>query len=141
MPSYEKCKDNTIKKIIKIYEKKKVSKRQGIAIALSIAEKGCKSKLSKADIIKKESKIINFINNKNNNNNKNSNKNRNKNSNKKHKIKLSLINDYRLICEYYIKNKKYMNVINLQNLFMKKILQMEHKNQLQEGAYKAIMKK
>ena len=125
MPSktYEKCKANTIKKIIKIYEKKKTPKKQSVAIAISIAEKGCKSKLSKTDIIKKENKIINFINNKDS------------------KIKLSLINDYRLICEYYIKNKKYMNVINLQNIFMKKILKIEHENQLPEGAYKAFMKK
>jgi hypothetical protein len=123
MKTYEKCKTNTIKKIIKIYEKKKTSKKQGIAIAISIAEKGCKNKLSKADITKKEDKIINFIESKDN------------------KIKLSIINDYRLICEYYIKKKKYMNVINLQNLFMKKILNIEHKNQLPESAYKAIMKK
>ena len=125
MPSktYEKCKANTVKKIIKIYEKKKTPKKQIVAIALSIAEKGCKSKLSKTDIIKKEAKIVDFINNKDN------------------KIKLSLINDYRLICEYYLKKKKYMNVINLQNIFMKKILKLDHKNQLPEGAYKAIMKK
>ena len=125
MPSktYEKCKANTIKKIIKIYEKKKTPKKQSVAIAISIAEKGCKSKLSKTDIIKKENKIINFIDSKDNN------------------IKLSLINDFRLICEYYIKKKKYMNVINLQNIFMKKILKIEHENQLPEGAYKAIMKK
>jgi len=123
MPSYEKCKINTIKKIIKIYEKKKTPRRQSVAIAISIAEKGCKSKLSKADITKKESKIINFIESKDN------------------KIKLSIINDYRLICEYYIKNKKYMNVINLQNLFMKKILKLDHTNQLPESAYKTIMKK
>jgi len=123
MPSYEKCKINTIKKIIKIYEKKKTSKKQGIAIAISIAEKGCKSKLSQSDITKKEAKITSFIDNKDN------------------KIKLSLINDYRLICEYYIKKKKYMNVINMQNNFMKKILKLDHKNQLPEGAYNAIMKK
>jgi hypothetical protein len=123
MKSYEKCKTNTIKKIIKIYEKKKTSKQQGVAIAISIAEKGCKSKLSESDIIKKEAKIINFIESKDN------------------KIKLSIINDYRLICEYYIKKKKYMNVINLQNIFMKNILKIEHKNQLSESAYKAIMKK
>ena len=126
MPSYEKCKINTIKKIIKIYEKKKTSKKQGIAIAISIAEKGCKSKLSQSDITKKEAKITNFIDNKDNKNNK---------------IKLSLINDYRLICEYYIKKKKYMNVINLQNIFMKNILKIDHKNKLPESAYKAIMKK
>ena len=123
MPSYEKCKINTIKKIIKIYEKKKSPRQQSIAIAISIAEKGCKSKLSKADITKKEAKIINFI------------------ESKDDKIKLSIINDYRLICEYYIKKKKYMNVINLQNIFMKNILKIEHKNQLPESAYKAIMKK
>ena len=123
MPSYEKCKASTIKKIIKIYEKKKTSKQQGVAIAISIAEKGCKSKLSKEDITKKEAKIINFI------------------ESKDDKIKLSIINDYRLICEYYIKKKKYMNVINLQNLFMKNILKIEHKNKLPESAYKAIMKK
>ena len=121
--TYEKCKVNTIKKIIKIYEKKKVPKKQSIAIALSIAEKGCKSKLSKTDIIKKEDKITNFIESKDSN------------------IKLSIINDYRLICEYYIKKKKYMNVINLQNIFMKKILKLDHKNKLPEGAYKEIMKK
>ena len=126
MPSYEKCKINTIKKIIKIYEKKKTSKKQGVAIAISIAEKGCKSKLSQSDITKKEAKITNFIDNKDNKNNK---------------IKLSLINDYRLICEYYIKKKKYMNVINMQNMFMKKILKLDHKNQLPETAYKTIMKK
>jgi hypothetical protein len=125
MPSYEKCKINTIKKIIKIYEKKKTSKKQGIAIAISIAEKGCKSKLSQSDITKKEAKITNFIDNNDNNN----------------KIKLSLINDYRLICEYYIKKKKYMNLINIQNNFMKKILKLDHKNELPETAYKAIMKK
>jgi hypothetical protein len=129
MPSYEKCKINTIKKIIKIYEKKKTSKKQGIAIAISIAEKGCKSKLSQSDITKKEAKITNFIGNKDNKDNKNN------------KIKLSLINDYRLICEYYIKKKKYMNVINIQNNFMKKILKLDHKNELPETAYKAIMKK
>ena len=91
MPSYEKCKINTIKKIIKIYEKKKTSKKQGIAIAISIAEKGCKSKLSQSDITKKEAKITNFIESKDN------------------KIKLSIIRDYRLIYEYYIKggNKPY----------------------------------
>jgi len=128
MPSktYEKCKANTIKKIIKIYEKKKTSKRQSVAIALSIAEKGCKSKLSKTDIIKKENKIINFIDSK---------------DNKDNNIKLSLINDYKLICEYYIKKKKYMDVINLQNIFMKKMLKIEHTNQIPESAYKAIMKK
>jgi hypothetical protein len=125
MPSYEKCKINTIKKIIKIYEKKKTSKKQGIAIAISIAEKGCKSKLSQSDITKKEAKITNFIDNNDN----------------KSKIKLSLINDYRLICEYYIKKKKYMNVINIQNNFMKKILKLDYKNELPETAYKAIMKK
>ena len=123
MKSYEKCKANTIKKIIKIYEKKKTPRRQSVAIAISIAEKGCKNKLSKVDITKKEAKIINFIESKDN------------------KIKLSIINDYRLICEYYIKKKKYMNVINLQNIFMKNILKREHKNQLPESAYKAIMKK
>jgi hypothetical protein len=125
MPSktYEKCKANTIKKIIKIYEKKKTPKKQIVAIALSIANKGCKSKLSKTDIIKKEAKIVDFINN------------------KEDKIKLSLINDYKLICEYYIKKKKYMNLINLQNIFMKKILKLDHINELPEGAYKAIMKK
>jgi len=123
MPSYEKCKINTIKKIIKIYEKKKTPRQQSIAIAISIAEKGCKSKLSKANIIKKEAKIINFIDSKDD------------------KIKLSIINNYKLICEYYIKKKKYMNVINLQNIFMKKILKIQHKNQLPEGAYKEIMKK
>jgi hypothetical protein len=125
MPSktYEKCKANTVKKIIKIYEKKKTPKKQIVAIALSIAEKGCKSKLSKTDIIKKEAKIVDFINNKDS------------------KIKLSLINDYRLICEYYLKKKKYMNIINLQNIFMKKILKLDHTNELPEGAYKAIMKK
>ena len=121
--TYEKCKTNTIKKIIKIYEKKKTSKKQAVAIALSIAEKGCKNKLSKDDIIKKETKIINFINNKDS------------------KIKLSIITDYKIVYEYYIKKKKYMNVINLQNIFMKKILKIEHENQLPEGAYKAIMKK
>jgi hypothetical protein len=121
--TYEKCKANTIKKIIKIYEKKKTSKKQSVAIALSIAEKGCKSKLSKPDIIKKEDKITNFTESKDSN------------------IKLSIINDYRLICDYYIKKKKYMNVINLQNIFMKKILKLDHKNQLPESAYKAIMKK
>jgi hypothetical protein len=128
MPSktYEKCKANTIKKIIKIYEKKKTSKRQSVAIAISIAEKGCKSKLSKTDIIKKENKIINFIDSK---------------DNKDNNIKLSFINDYRVICEYYIKKKKYMNVINLQNIFMKKMLKIEHTNQIPESAYKAIMKK
>ena len=121
--TYEKCKVNTIKKIIKIYEKKKTSKKQSVAIALSIAEKGCKSKLSKTDIEKKQVKINNFLDNKDS------------------KIKLSIITDYRLIYEYYIKKKKYMNAINLQNIFMKKILKMEHKNQLPEGAYKEIMKK
>jgi hypothetical protein len=120
---YEKCKANTIKKIIKVYEKKKMSKKQSIAIALSIAEKGCKSKLSKTDIIKKEVKINNFIDNKNN------------------KIKLSLITDYRLVYEYYIKKKKYINAINLQNAFMKKLLMLSYKNQLPESAYKGIMKK
>jgi hypothetical protein len=123
MPSYEKCKINTIKKIIKIYEKKKTPKKQSIAIALSIAEKGCKSKLSKDDITKKEAKIINFIESKDN------------------KIKLSIIRDYRLIYEYYIKKKKYMNAINIQNIFMKKILKLDHKNELSETAYKEIMKK
>jgi len=123
MPSYEKCKINTIKKIIKIYEKKKTSKKQSIAIALSIAEKGCKSKLSQSDITKKEAKITNFIESKDN------------------KIKLSIIRDYRLIYEYYIKKKKYMNAINIQNIFMKKILKLDHKNQLPEGAYKEVMKK
>ena len=123
MPSYEKCKASTIKKIIKIYEKKKTPRRQSVAIAISIAEKGCKSKLSKADITKKEAKIINFIESNDN------------------KIKLSIINDYKLIYEYYIKKKKYMNVINLQNIFMKKIIKMQNKNELPESAYKAIMKK
>jgi hypothetical protein len=123
MPSYEKCKINTIKKIIKIYEKKKTPKKQSIAIALSIAEKGCKSKLSKDDITKKEAKIINFIESKDN------------------KIKLSIIRDYRLIYEYYIKKKKYINAINIQNIFMKKILKLDHKNELSETAYKEIMKK
>ena len=127
MPSsktYEKCKANTIKKIIKIYEKKKkISKKQSVAIAISIAEKGCKSKLSKADIIKKEVKINNFLDNKDS------------------KIKLSIITDYRLVYEYYIKKKKYMNAINLQNAFMKKIVMLNHKNKLPESAYKAIMKK
>ena len=123
MPSYEKCKINTIKKIIKIYEKKKTSKKQSIAIALSISEKGCKSKLSQSDITKKEAKITNFIESKDN------------------KIKLSIIRDYRLIYEYYIKKKKYMNAINIQNIFMKKILKLDHKNQLPEGAYKEVMKK
>jgi len=132
MPSvktYEKCKANTVKKIIKIYEKnKKTSIKQSVAIALSIAEKSCKSKLSKTDIIKKELKINNFIDNKNKNKNKN-------------KIKLSLITDYRLVYDYYIKKKKYMNAINLQNAFMKKLLMLSYKNELPESAYKAIMKK
>ncbi len=90
--TYEKCKTNTIKKIIKIYEKdkskKSPSKKQSIAIALSIAEKGCKNKLSKPDIIKKEAKINSFL------------------ESKENIVKLSVITDYRLVYDYYIKKKK-----------------------------------
>lgn len=122
--TYEKCKTNTIKKIIKVYEKNKSSsKKQAIAIALSIAEKGCKNKLSKADIIKKESKINSFL------------------ENKENKIKLSVITDYRLVYDYYIQKKQYLNALNIQNSFMKKVLMMEHKNELPSSAYKALMKK
>jgi hypothetical protein len=125
--TYEKCKINTIKKIIKIYEKdkskKSPSKKQSIAIALSIAEKGCKNKLSKDDIIKKEAKINSFL------------------ESKENIVKLSVITDYRLVYDYYIKKKKYLNAIKLQNNFMKKVLMMEHKNKLPISAYKALMKK
>lgn len=122
--TYEKCKTNTIKKIIKVYEKNKSSsKKQAIAIALSIAEKGCKNKLSKADIIKKESKINSFL------------------ENKENKIKLSVITDYRLVYDYYIQKKQYLNALKIQNSFMKKVLMMEHKNELPSSAYKALMKK
>lgn len=122
--TYEKCKTNTIKKIIKVYEKNKSSsKKQAIAIALSIAEKGCKNKLSKPDIIKKEVKINSFL------------------ENKENKIKLSVITDYRLVYDYYIQKKQYLNALNIQNNFMKKVLMMEHKNELPSSAYKALMKK
>jgi hypothetical protein len=124
--TYEKCKANTVTKIIKIYEKdksKKIPRKQTIAIALSIAEKGCKSKLSKDDIIKKEENINNFLKDKDGN------------------AKLSVINDYRIVCNYYMKTKEYVKVIELQSIFMKKILKIQRNNELSESAYNSLMKK
>ena len=64
MTSYEKCKKDTINKILKKFErnnKNKKSKQQRIAIALSISEKECKKKINEKDIKKMEDKVKKMI--------------------------------------------------------------------------------
>jgi len=73
--NYEDCKKEIINKYMKKYEKGKLfninqqpitNRKQAIAIALSIADKQCNSKISKKDIINKEKKVKKaiYLNNK-----------------------------------------------------------------------------
>ena len=127
--SYNNCKKKTIQKYIKIYEKtklkeKKVSRKQTIAISLSLAQKECEKKISKADIKIMKDKIDIFINDKDDS-----------------KLKLSLIKIYKIVCKYYISKKSYKNVADIQDRFMKKIIKLQHNNVLSEKLYKEIIKK
>jgi hypothetical protein len=126
--SYNNCKKKTIQKYIKIYEKiklkkKKVSRKQTIAISLSLAQKECENKLSKDDIKIMEDKINIFINTKDN------------------KLKLSLIKMYKIVYKYYISKKLYKKVTDIQDKFMKKIIKLQHDNILSEKLYKEIIQK
>ncbi len=127
--SYNNCKKKTIQKYIKLYEKikvknKKVSRKQSIAIALSLSQKECEKKLSNDDIKKMEETIDLFINDKDINN-----------------LKLSLIKMYKILCKYYINKKKYNKIFNIQDKFMKKIIKLQHENYISEKLYKEIIKK
>ena len=127
--SYNNCKKKTIQKYIKLYEKiklknKKVSRKQSIAIALSLSQKECEKKLSNDDIKKMEEKIDLFIN-----------------DNDINTLKLSMIKMYKILCKYYVNKKKYYKVFNIQDKFMKKIIKLQHENYLSEKIYKEIIKK
>ena len=65
MTKYENCKKKIINDNIKNYEKKGKSRKQGIAVALSISEKECHKHMSKKDIEKLNIKVKKFLDNKN----------------------------------------------------------------------------
>ena len=105
MTSYEKCKKDTINKILKKFErnnKNKKSKQQRIAIALSISEKECKKKINEKDIKKMEDKVKKMID--------------------KNKIQLTNINNSIYLLNYYKSKKKNSKVLRLENKIMKLLL-------------------
>lgn len=107
MTEYDKCKKIIMEKIIKEYEKgilkKAKSRKQAIAIGLSISENKCQNKFDMNDnIIKIENKIKKINNNE--------------------KISVSFIKDCVLLINYYKKNKKYKKANDLKNNIIKLIL-------------------
>ena len=52
-----------------------------------------------------------------------------------------MIKEYKILCNYYNEKKKYDKIIDIQFQFMRKIIKMQHENNLSEKIYKEIIKK
>jgi len=91
LTSYEKCKELVMDKIMKEYEsgqlKRAKSRKQAIAIGLSMSENNCLSKFGKKDVDKILEKI--------------------QNHNTKKKLSTAFVKDCVLLINYYHKNKQY----------------------------------
>jgi len=91
LTSYERCKDLVMDKIMKEYEsgqlKRAKSRKQAIAIGLSMSENNCLSKFGKKDVDKILEKI--------------------QNHNTKKKLSVAFVKDCVLLINYYRKNKQY----------------------------------
>lgn len=103
--NYEKCKKQIMEKIMKEYESGKLkrakSRKQAIAIGLSMSERQCKSKIGKKDISNIENKAENVEN---------------------AKLSVAFVKDCIILINYYQKNKKYKKSKDLKDKLLKRVL-------------------
>jgi len=119
--AYEKCKEKITNKILKSYEKKnKFNRKQSIAIALSISEKKCKTKLSKKDFDKMELNIDKMIS--------------------RGKIQRTGLKNTIYLLNYYKLNKQYYKKITLENKILKFIIINSNYNKISDEFIKYVTK-
>ena len=119
--AYEKCKEKITNKILKSYEQKnKFNRKQSIAIALSISEKKCKTKLSKKDFDKMELNIDKMIS--------------------RGKIQRTGLKNTIYLLNYYKLNKQYYKKITLENKILKFIIINSNYNKISDEFIKYITK-
>jgi hypothetical protein len=104
--SYEKCKEKVMEKIMKEYEKgilkSAKSRKQAIAIGLSISEKECKNKFGKSDVIKIEKNI--------------------KENDNKSKLSVAFVKDCNDLIIYYKKKKEIKKANNVKKFIIERVL-------------------
>lgn len=104
--SYEQCKMKVMDKIMKEYEngvlKSAKSRKQAIAIGLSISEKECKKKFGKSDVIKIEKSI--------------------KENNNKTKLSVAFVKDCNDLINYYKKKKEIKKANNIKKFIIERVL-------------------
>jgi hypothetical protein len=103
---YEQCKMKVMDKIMKEYEngilKRAKSRKQAIAIGLSISEKECKKKFGKSDVIKIEKSI--------------------KENNNKTKLSVAFVKDCNDLINYYKKKKEIKKANNIKKFIIERVL-------------------
>ena len=101
--SYEKCKELVMDKIMKEYETGKLksakSRKQAVAIGLSMSENKCLTKFGKKDVDKILIKIENY--------------------NSKKRLSVAFVKDCILLYNFYNKNKKYKKANELKDFIIK----------------------
>ncbi len=106
LTSYEKCKELVMDKIMKEYESGKLkrakSRKQAVAIGLSMSENQCLSKFGKKDVDKILIKIENY--------------------NSQKRLSVAFVKDCILLHNYYNKNKKYKKANELKDFIIKLVL-------------------
>ena len=106
LTSYEKCKELVMDKIMKEYETGKLksakSRKQAVAIGLSMSENQCLKKFGKKDVDKILIKIENY--------------------NSKKKLSVAFVKDCILVINYYNKNRKIKKASELKDFIIKLVL-------------------
>ena len=106
LTSYEKCKELVMDKIMKEYESGKLktakSRKQAVAIGLSMSENQCLKKFGKKDVDKILIKIENY--------------------NSKKKFSVAFVKDCILVINYYNKNRKIKKASELKDFIIKLVL-------------------
>ena len=106
LTSYEKCKELVMDKIMKEYEtgklKRAKSRKQAVAIGLSMSENKCLSKFGKKDVDKIIIKIENY--------------------NSQKKLSVAFVKDCILLINYYKKNRKIKKASELKDFVIKLVL-------------------
>lgn len=117
---YEECKKEIMDMIMKEYEQGKLknakSRKQAIAIGLSMSERKCKSKIGINDYKNIEENIEN------------------------RKLSVALVKDSVLLYNYYKKNKQYKKASNLKDNITKKVLEDTYnKNKVNKIMVKSLL--
>ena len=106
LTSYEKCKELVMDKIMKEYEtgklKRAKSRKQAVAIGLSMSENQCLPKFGKKDVDKILIKIENY--------------------NSQKKLSVAFVKDCILLINYYNKNRKIKKASELKDFVIKLVL-------------------